>query len=80
MSFVPLSQGVTDIFLEPVSVSGLDFDVSSNLAEKGNLPDIVVHGLVTPSDVDKLFKMYAYLQINCSFADHYRCVAVTFLR
>ncbi len=35
------------------------------MIESVSPPDILVHGLVTPDDVEKLFKMYA---LNSSFS------------
>ncbi len=34
-----------------------DLNIRANLIEQHSPPDILVHGLVTPEDVDKLFEM-----------------------
>ena len=34
-----------------------NLDIRANLIEKHSPPDILVHGLVTPEDVDRLFEM-----------------------
>jgi len=38
-----------------------DLDIRATLIEQHSPPDILVHGLVTPDDVDKLFDMLVFL-------------------
>ena len=35
-----------------------DLGIRASLIEQHSPPEILVHGLVTPEDVDKLFEMY----------------------
>lgn len=45
------------------SLSGPAYDLSirAHMIEQNTPPEILVHGLVTPNDVDNLFKMYVVL-------------------
>ncbi|CAL1702548.1 unnamed protein product [Somion occarium] len=47
-----------------------DLDVRANLIEQYSPPEIIVHGLVTPDDVTKLFEIfYARLNVHVSLLD-----------
>ncbi|KAI0338738.1 hypothetical protein BDW22DRAFT_1432263 [Trametopsis cervina] len=47
-----------------------DLDIRANLIEQHSPPDILVHGLVTPEDVDKLFEIfYARLNVHVTVLD-----------
>lgn len=35
-----------------------DLSIRAHMIEQNTPPEILVHGLVTPNDVDNLFKMY----------------------
>lgn len=44
-----------------------DLDIRAMLIEQHSPPEILVHGLVTPDDVDKLFEMYVPAPKICFF-------------
>ncbi|KAI0683838.1 fungal-specific transcription factor domain-containing protein, partial [Cytidiella melzeri] len=47
-----------------------DLDIRANLIEQHSPPDILVHGLVTPEDVDRLFEIFfARLNVHVSVLD-----------
>lgn len=46
-----------------------DLDIRAMLIEQHSPPEILVHGLVTPDDVDKLFEMYVPAPEICSFSE-----------
>lgn len=37
-----------------------DLDIRATLIEQHSPPEILVHGLVAPEDVEKLFEMYVF--------------------
>ena len=43
--------------MSPDTLPCEDMKPEDLLVEENRLPDIVVHGIVTPADVDKLFKL-----------------------
>ena len=43
-----------------------DLDLRKTLIERHSPPEILVHGLVTPDDVDKLFAMYSHFRMHMS--------------
>lgn len=50
-----------------VSGPATDLEIRATLIEQHSPPEILVHGLVTPDDVDRLFEMFVYPYISTAF-------------
>ncbi|THH27690.1 hypothetical protein EUX98_g6498 [Antrodiella citrinella] len=60
--------GAPGTSVEPASSTAVN--PSPQMVQKNNLPDIVLHGLVTPSDVDKLFNIYfTFMNVHVDLLD-----------
>lgn len=50
-----------------VSGPATDLEIRATLIEQHSPPEILVHGLVTPDDVDRLFEMFVYPYTSTAF-------------
>ena len=80
-SFSTRSAGVIvflSMYTEPAAAT--DFIIPETLLEENKIPDIVLHGLVTPDDVDKLFAMYVFISFSADGMLNKSCDVATLPR
>ena len=51
---------VSGLLIPPSSGAATDLGLRASLIQQHTPPEILIHGLVTPADVEKLFSMYVW--------------------